>query len=58
MSKLELLQQAGRSRDEAERGRRLTRTFTQPEDRARAEEYVEELEALARKLETKAAALE
>ena len=58
MPKLEMLKQAGDSRDLAARGRRLTRAFTAPEDRARIEQYVEELEASAVRLETEAEALE
>ena len=58
MSRLELLQQADESRDLAEHGRRLTRLFTQPEDRTRSEEYIDELEATALRLETEAATVE
>ena len=55
--KLELLQQAGASRVLAAQGRRLSVAFTSADDRARTEEYIEELEATALRLETEAAAL-
>lgn len=58
MSKMELLQQADESRHLAAQTRRLTSVFTQSEHRARAEQYVEELEETAVRLEAEAAALE
>jgi hypothetical protein len=58
MSKSELLKQAAESRGLAEQGRRLAPAFKNPEDRARATEYVEEMEATAVRLQTEAETLE
>lgn len=58
MSRSELLQQAGERRSLAEHGRRLSRVFTQPDDQARAQEYIDELEATAVRLEAEASAVD